>query len=200
MTQIINTIFNRGYLDLILGPMFSGKSTKLIKYIRDHKTLGINVMVIKPDIDNRYTNESSICTHNNEKENCVMLPIDKLDKIFEIKDYENTIVIAIEEGQFFMNLFEIVKKMVDIDKKIIYITAINGDANRNLFGDIYKLISYCDNIEFMQALCVDCKDGTPGIYSKKITKISTTNTNNQTDVGGADKYKAVCRRHYLLEN
>ena len=54
-------------LHLITGPMFSGKSTKLIYYIRQHKTLDIPMFIVKPTIDTRYT-ASDICTHHFDKE------------------------------------------------------------------------------------------------------------------------------------
>ena len=184
---------SQGYLNLIIGPMFSGKSTRLIQYIRKYKTLGLNLIVIKPSLDTRYTTKNEICTHNHEKESCNIYDRDKLEEIFNHSEYNNYEIIIIEEGQFFMNLFEIVKRMTDIDKKKVYISALNGDFNRDLFGDIHKLISLADNIDFLQSLCIDCKDGTPGIYSKRIT-----NNSLQILVASNDNYKAVCRKHYFL--
>ena len=82
---------------------------------------------------------------------------------------------------------------IDTDKKKVYISALNGDSNREIFGDIHKLVPLADNIEFLQALCIDCKDGSLAIFSKRI--ISDDNT--QICVAGSDKYKAVCRNHYF---
>jgi thymidine kinase len=183
---------SQGYLNLIIGPMFSGKSTRLIQYIRKYKILGSNLIVIKPSLDTRYTTSNEICTHNYDKESCIIFNKDQLDEIFNYLDYNNYEIIIIEEGQFFSNLYEIVKRMTDLDKKKVYISALNGDSNRNLFGDIYKLIPLADNIEFLQSLCIECKDGTFGIYSKRIT-----NETSQISVAGNDQYKAVCRKHFL---
>jgi len=189
----INNKFNNGYLNLIIGPMFSGKSTKLIHYIRKYKTLKYPMLVIKPSIDIRYTDSNEICTHNYEKESCISYNIDELNLIFSDPQYKLSKIIIIEEGQFFTSLYENIKQMTDNDKKIVYITALNGDSNRNLFGDVYKLLPLCDNIEFMQALCVQCSDGTHGIYSKRFEQ----NNSNQVYVGGSDIYQAVCREHYF---
>lgn len=182
----------KGYLNLIIGPMFSGKSTRLIQYIRKYRTLGVKMMVVKPSIDTRYTSNNEICSHNLEKESCVVYDRNCLHKIFEDENYSSSKLIIIEEGQFFMNIYEIIKKMTDIDDKIVYITALNGDFNRELFGDIYKLLPICDNIEFMQALCIKCNDGTLGIYSKRLSSNAT-----QILVAGSNEYQAVCRKHFL---
>ena len=184
---------NQGYLNLIIGPMFSGKSTRLIQYIRKYKTLGANLAVIKPSLDSRYTTNSEICTHNHEKENCIMYDKEYLINIFNDPNYNTYEIVIIEEGQFFTNLYECVKRMIDTDKKKVYISALNGDSNREIFGDIHKLVPLADNIEFLQALCIDCKDGSLAIFSKRI--ISDDNT--QICVAGSDKYKAVCRNHYF---
>ena len=185
-------LFNKeGSLKLIIGPMFSGKSTRLIQYIRSYKTLGENIIVVKPSLDKRYTELNEICTHNHDKENCICFDKDSLYNIFD-DNYKKTNIIIIEEGQFFANLFDIVKRMTDIDKKVVYVTGLNGDSNRELFGDIYKLIPLADHIEFLQSLCMDCKDGTSAIYSKRIVS-----NNDQILVDGSNSYKAVCRKHFF---
>jgi thymidine kinase len=183
---------NQGYLNLILGPMFSGKSTRLIEYIRKYKTLGLEMIVIKPSIDIRYTNINEICTHNLDKEKCISINIDNLDDIFKLDLYKKTQVFFIEESQFFNNTFNIIKKMTDNDNKIVYLSALNGDSNREIFGEIHKLIPLADNIEFLRALCTICNDGTDGIYSKRLS-----NDKCQIFVAGVDKYQALCRKHYL---
>jgi thymidine kinase len=113
-------------------------------------------------------------------------------KVFKLDSYQNTNIIFIEEAQFFSDIYQIIKKMTDIDNKIIYLSALNGDSNRELFGEIHKLIPLADNIEFLRALCTVCNDGTDGIYSKRLS-----NDKCQILVAGADQYNAVCRKHYL---
>jgi thymidine kinase len=182
----------KGYLNLILGPMFSGKSTRLIEYIRKYKTLGLDMIIVKPSIDVRYTDINEICTHNAEKEKCISFEINQLNDIFDLESYQNTNLIFIEEAQFFSNIYQIIKKMTDTDKKIVYLSALNGDSNRELFGEIYKLLPLTDNIEFLQALCTICNDGTNGVYSKRLTS-----NKSQIFVAGSGEYQAVCRKHFL---
>lgn len=179
-------------LNLILGPMFSGKSTRLIQHIRAFKTLEYNILCVKPNIDIRYTKDSELCTHNQEKEECIMLPVNGLQTILGHPDFKSAHVIMIEEGQFFNHLFDVAVHMMDVDKKKVYISALNGDSNRQLFGEIHMLLPYCHHIEWLSALCKSCKDGTPGVYSKCKRPLD-----QQIQVASEDVYEAVCLTHYL---
>lgn len=179
-------------LHLILGPMFSGKSTRLIQKIRSFKTLEYNICIIKPSIDTRYTTSDELCTHNHEKESCLVLPVDCLASVFQLPVYKQADVVMIEEGQFFSDLHPLVLHMMDMDHKHIYISALNGDSERKLFGEIHLLLPLCHEIEWLTALCKSCKDGTPGVYSKRNVKGV-----DQVKVAAGDVYEAVCLKHYL---
>jgi thymidine kinase len=87
-------------IELIIGPMFSGKSSELIKKIRQMKVINYKYIVIKPKLDFRY-DSNKIVTHNKESEDCLIT--DDLDNITDdkIKLYNN---ILLDEGQFFTNL------------------------------------------------------------------------------------------------
>lgn len=172
--------------------MFSGKSTRLIQHIRAFNTLEYKIFCVKPDNDIRYTTTSELCTHNQEKESCHVIPIDKLESIYDIEECKHAQIIIIEEGQFFTNLFQAVQYLMDHCKKHIYISALNGDSNRNPFGDIMYLLPLASHVEWMTALCKKCKDGTAGIYSK--AKITLP---DQVHVGSSQEYEAVCLEHYL---
>jgi thymidine kinase len=190
---------NQGELIMIIGPMFSEKTTRLIQYINKYKTLGMKQLIVKPSIDTRYTKNNELCSHNMERENCITFKIDKLNEIFLNSDYKDSQVIIIDEAQFFTNIFEVVKYMVEYDNKKVYIAALNGDYNRELFGDIYKLLPICNNIEFMTALCIECRNGTPGIFSKRIIREESEEQEQEQEqvcVAGNDRYNVVCRYHY----
>ena len=176
-------------LHLIIGPMFSGKSTRLIYYIRKYKTLDYPILVIKPTIDDRY-DALNVCSHNQDKETCHLVAIDQLCSVMEWEEYKTAKVVLIEEGQFFTGLVDTVTRMLD-DEKRVYISGLNGDFNRNVFGEIHLLLPLCSSIEFLNALCMKCKDGTPAIYSKR-----THANHEQVLVAGKDMYEAVCHAHY----
>jgi len=179
-------------LHLIVGPMFSGKSTRLIYYIRKYKTLDYPILVIKPTIDDRY-DAMNVCSHNQEKETCHLVECDQLASVLEWDEYKSAKVVLVEEAQFFSGLVETVRHMMDRDQKRVYVSGLNGDFNRNVFGEIHMLLPLCSSIECLNALCMKCKDGTPAIYSKRTSHADS----QQVLVAGKDVYESVCHAHYL---
>ena len=121
-------------LDIIIGPMFL-KSYELIRRIRLINVLNKKYLVLKPLIDNRYSNENFICTHNLDKESC--LPVKNLyDCVKDKMDY-NTIFI--DEAQFFPDLKLFVLEMLEKNGINIVLTGLDGDFERKPC-DILNLI------------------------------------------------------------
>lgn len=179
-------------LDIIIGPMFAGKSSELIKRIRQLKVLKKEYIVIKPLIDTRYSDDH-IVSHNNDMEHCISIN-NINDFIANITNFNinNIETIFIDEGQFFPDLKENVLKLVEEYNKNIVIVGLDGDFNRNKFGQILDLIPYCDTCVKIKSLCVLCNDMTPAIFTKKIS-----NNDNQVEIGNENIYRAVCRYHYF---
>ena len=181
-----------GRIDIIIGSMFSGKSTELIRLINRYKVLGKKILVVNHKLDKRYS-ENSISTHSNMVLECVS--IENLNEINDkdkyLKEYKNCEVLVIEEAQFFKDLYNIVIEAADIDNKIVIVAGLDGDSNRSEFGDILKLIPKCDSVKKLHALCVKCKDGTSASFTKRLIK------NNSQIYIGVSEFIAVCRYHYL---
>ena len=176
-------------LDIIMGPMFSGKSCELIRRIRLLKVLNKDFLVIKPKLDNRYSKDSEIVTHNLDKESCLV--VDKLSLVNNL-DYHT---IFIDEGQFFPDLKEFVLYALEELNINIIITGLDGDFQRNMFGDILKLIPYSDNIIKQKALCKKCNDGTLAIFTHRLN-----DNKNQISIGTSKEYVSLCRKCYLCLN
>ena len=153
-------------LDLIIGCMFSGKSTEIIRIINRLKTINESYFLVKPLDDNRYSKDM-VQTHDNLQRKCEVRRL--LLPLFENKLYTSSTYIIIEEAQFFSDLEPFVLKAVDQDKKKLIVVGLDGDSSRNNFGSIHKIIPLCDNIIKLKALCLLCKDGTEGIFSKRIS-------------------------------
>jgi thymidine kinase len=178
-------------LDIIMGPMFAGKSTELIRRIRQLKVLNKQYIVLKPIIDDRYSN-NQIVSHNNDRENCVSF--DTLDNFINLVDLNNIETVFIDEAQFFPDLKVGVTHLVEVMNKNVVIVGLDGDFHREKFGQILDLIPFADTCIKQTSLCQFCGDMTPAIFSLKL------NGNlNQVEVG-SDMYKAVCRKHYILYN
>ena len=190
MNSMNTQILNIGRIDIIMGGMFSGKSSELIKIINRYKVLNKKLLIVNHLIDKRY-NENCITTHNQITEKCIStnnLSLLKTDPKF---NYFGSDVIVIEEAQFFHDLYEFVKSAAEIDNKIVIVAGLDGDSNRNSFGEILKLIPISDTVIKLSALCILCKDGKIANFSKRIID------NNEQICVGSDEFIPVCRYHYL---
>jgi len=195
-----NKHFNGPYLELIIGPMFSGKTTKLVNIYQQCQYCNISVCAINHSIDNRYDNDL-ISTHDYIKIPCIKT--DTLSHIWKeepetngmfkiLRDREQLYfsdVILINEGQFFDDLYETVVSMLK-QGKCIYVAGLDGDFKKQKFGQILDLIPLCDKVTKLTSLCGICKDGTEAIFSKRLT-----DEKEQTIVGSSN-YIAVCRHCY----
>ena len=192
-----------GYLEIILGGMYAGKTSRLVEIYKQCNFCNISVAVINHSIDNRY-DDDLLSTHDQVKIPCIKT--EKLSDIWtdhinldedvslvpRIKDkfkVATSRVILINEGQFFPDLEEFVKKILLNDKKV-YICGLDGDFERKKFGQILDLIPLCDKVTKLTSLCSICKNGTPGIFSKRIT------SEKEQTVVGSDNYIPVCRSCY----
>ena len=171
------------YLELIIGPMFSGKTSRIVEIYKQCKFCNINVDVINHSIDTRY-DEELLSTHDKIKIPCI-----KTHKLMDLLEILNGDVILINEGQFFSDLQEFVNKLLEKGKKI-YICGLDGDFERKKFGQLLDLIPLCDKVTKLTSLCNLCKNGTAAIFSKRIT-----NEKEQTIVGSYN-YIPVCRQCY----
>ena len=197
-TQTITALPSaQGYLEIILGPMFSGKTTQLIQIYKKYTYIGKKVAVINYYEDIRY-DLSMLSTHDK-----VMIPCIQSPSIAELwqdstnvynKQVRDADVILINEGQFFGDLYECVLDMVETQNKIVYICGLDGDFKRNRFGRILDLIPYCDKIVKLQSLCSMCRNGKIAIFSHRISAESSQ------IVIGSDNYVPLCRSCYLQHN
>jgi thymidine kinase len=104
---------------------------------------------------------------------------------------ETVNTIFINEGQFFPDLYDTVVELVEKMGKNVYIFGLDGDFTRSIFGDIYRLIPLSDTIVKLSALCSQCRDGTPAIFSHRITQ-----EQQQVSIG-SDNYIPLCRACYI---
>ena len=175
-----------GRIELILGCMFSGKSSELIRRIRRYQSINKKVLSINYINDTRY-GENNIITHDQLKEKALFAS--KLEILLQNKDFNNCDIIAINEGQFFPDLYDMVTLIADNYDKTIIICGLDGDFNRQPFGDILKLIPHAEDICKLSALCGICNDGTNASFTKRITK-----STEKVLIGGSESYIPVCRK------
>jgi thymidine kinase len=198
-------------LILILGCMFAGKSSELIRHFRRYSVLGKRILVVNHLWNVRNGKEPQVSTHDM----CVLehdnvLVTDKLEDIVSLQVLADVDVVIIEELQFFnytgSDVYGCVKLLVETFGKTVIASGLDGCADRQPMGDIFRLIPFADEKIFLSALCRRCGDGTRAVFSSRLC----TNNDNKPDddnvdassirVGGSDKYEALCRLHYLEQN
>jgi thymidine kinase len=190
-----------GYLELFIGPMFSGKTSKLLEIYKQNIFCKIPIIVINHSSDIRY-HQTLLSTHDK-----IMIPCIQTTHLLNIWNYDNledpideelmnihfqfreANVVLINEGQFFPDLIQCVEELLK-EKKKIYICGLDGDFERKKFGAILDLIPLCDKVTKMSSLCGICKDGTLGIFSLRLTQ------EKEQFLIGSDNYIPVCRECY----
>ena len=184
-----------GYIGIILGSMFSGKTSTLINIYEKALYCNIIPLVINHSFDTRYS-ETKMSTHDKK-----MIPCTFTKNLYDInkdenkkKSIENTNVILINEGQFFTDLYEWVKDMCENYNKQIYICGLDGDFQREKFGQILDLIPICDKVRKIHAFCSNCKDGTKGIFTHRLSS-----EKSQCSIG-VNNYESLCRKCFLEKN
>ena len=197
-----------GRLELYMGPMFSGKSTILIKNIRLFKIINKKILILKPCIDTRYE-LNKIVSHNGEKEDCFVT-----DDLINISNeiIINYDIIIIDEAQFFKSLKKSCLLWIEKYNKHVIVGGLDSDYKRNPIGEILDLIPYADKYYKLYAICKCCNDGTKALFSKRIknknNKDNKDNTDNQDNnnnqdnqilIGGDELYISVCRYHYITD-
>jgi thymidine kinase len=169
-----------GMIDLVLGPMFAGKSTELLRRIKRYRVASKKCMVIKYAKDVRYS-DKCVSTHDQQ-----MIEAVSCENLFDIQDkaldYD---IIGIDEGQFFEGIVEFSEAMANLGKMII-IAALDGTFERKAFGRVLELIPLAESVTKLDAVCVDCKQSAS--FTKRLVESKETEL-----IGGADIYKPVCR-------
>jgi len=177
-----------GHLEIIIGGMFSGKSSELIRRLKRHQVIGDKILVINSSKDTR--NEKSVLqTHDKETFEC-MKTVDLLETT-TTKQYEVANVIAVDEAQFFGNLRFFIEQAMK-DNKHVILAGLDGDFRQHIFGELLSVIPLADDVTKLKALCMECMDGTLGPFTRR-----TVGNTLQELVGDADIYKAVCRKHLV---
>ena len=177
-------------LELIIGPMFAGKTSVLQSIHRRWKSLGFICVAYKPQMDTRYSKES-ITSHDQIHTSATT--VTHLMECLKTEEYKSANLILIEEAQFFTDLFEFVMLSVEENKKQVVVAGLDGDKYRMPFGQILNLIPYTDRIQKLTAFCRLCGDGTPALFS-----FCSSKKQDQILVGASENYQAVCRKHYLF--
>ena len=173
---------NTGWIEVIAGCMFSGKTEELIRRIRRAQIARQSVAIFKPRIDTRYSSDH-IVSHSEGR-----LPSQVVEKSREILVLAETAqVVGIDEAQFFdMEILDVVEDLANKGKRVI-VAGLDQDYRGKPFEPIPQLLAIAEYITKTLAICVVC--GNPADRTQR-----TTSASERVLVGAKDSYEARCRR------
>lgn len=181
-----NRLNGTGWVEVIVGSMFSGKSEELIRRLNRARIARQRVQVFKPSIDSRYST-GEIASHSGQKHDSI--PVRTAAELMD-EIQEGTQVVGIDEGQFFdMELIDVVNRLAAEGKRVI-VAGLDQDYTGKPFEPMPQLLSIAEFITKTHAICVKC--GSTANYSQR-----TVESDARVEVGASDKYEARCRKCFV---
>lgn len=195
-------------LKIYVGPMYSGKTTELIRNYNRYRKYKQIIIDFDTSFDyndkkksvielesNLYYYVDNLCNHNNQEIECLKISninileqfyIQNLDIINDVK------IIHINEAQFFQDLKHVVINLLEKYNINIYIYGLDGDFKREKFGEIMDLVPYCDSITKLKGVCNNCDNN--ALFSHRICSGDQQMLVNDSQ---EDKYIPLCRKCYI---
>ena len=185
-------------LKVYVGPMFSGKSTRLLDQVKRYQIAKKNVLCVKPTLDNRYTNEGFIITHNDAHLKCYNIASGKdLLALFEQQNASQKVdLIAVDEAFMIDNISESLLNLFYTYKIDVIVSSIDMSASNLPFKDISEILSHATHVKKCKAVCTIC--GADASYTSR--KFSLDEAEGQVRVGGSDLYEPRCLAHHDVLN
>ncbi|WP_172632706.1 MULTISPECIES: thymidine kinase [Thermoanaerobacter] len=180
---------DHGFIEVIVGPMFSGKSEELIRRIKRAQIAKQKVQVFKPAIDDRYSIDK-VVSHNGTNINAISVV--KAFEIIELLE-EDTEVIAIDEIQFFdHSIVDVVREIADLGKRVIC-AGLDMDFRGEPFGPTPDVMAIAESVDKLTAICVKC--GNPATRTQRLINGKPAKYDDPIILVGAhETYEARCRK------
>ena len=175
------------YLKVIIGPMWSGKSTEVINIYKHNCIAQISTLVVNYDEDKRY-HDQKLSTHDKTMIPCKRF--NKLSDLLKYKDLHKFKCVVIDEAQFFEDLKKSVEILLSMDK-FIYVCGLDGDFQMKKFGYVLDIIPFADEVIKKQALCAICRNGKKASFTKRLSEEGHAVTTQK--LIGTNNYIPVCR-------
>jgi thymidine kinase len=180
--QLSHQRLNLGWIEVICGSMFSGKSEELIRRLRRAEIAQQRVQIFKPRLDDRFS-QDHIVSHSDMKMKSQL--VGQASEILDALD-SRTQVIGIDEGQFFdLDLLRVCNKMADAGKRVI-VAGLDQDYRGRPFDPMPQLLAVAEYITKTLAICMIC--GAPANRTQR-----TVGNGERLLVGATDAYEARCR-------
>ncbi len=176
-----------GWLEVICGPMFSGKSEELIRRIRRAEIARQRIQLFKPKVDDRYS-ETEIVSHSQQR--LPSTPVASSLDILACVD-DKTEVVGIDEVQFFdEGIVEVCDRLANMGKRVMA-AGLDMDYLGRPFAPMPNLMAIAEYVTKQLAICMRCGD--PAVHTQRLTDSTDTIV-----VGAQGTYEARCRRCFVL--
>jgi thymidine kinase len=185
-----------GSISLIVGPMFSEKTTEMVSSVRRAAHAKKSGVIIKWLGDTRYENGDVVAAHSElrqkstgESPSAAPIRVISAKRLCDVDVTED--VVGVDEGQFYPDLIEACTRWAGEGRRVI-IAALDGDYLRRPFGQVCDLIPLCEFVHKRRGVCMVCQHH----ESAFTQRINVSADNEVISVGGAEKYRSVCRECY----
>lgn len=185
----------KGWLEVICGPMFAGKSEELIRRVKTLSYAHQKIIAFKPAIDNRY-DKTAIASHDGEKYQAYAVKT-----VQDIEKYvtPDTQVVAIDEVQFFgPEIVSLCEEFADRGMRVI-VAGLDTDFRGEPFGPMPELLARAEFVTKLSAACTVC-----GCAATRTQRLVNGKPANYDDpiilVGAKESYEARCRKHHIVPN
>ena len=182
-------------LVVVVGPMFAGKTTELIRRVERQVLAGRRAIVFKPSLDARY-DSSRVAAHNGLKFDAYVVPPDEagVEAVYKLGlEYD---VVAMDEVQFFPpSLADVLNELAD--ERVVIAAGLNLDFRGEPFETTTRVMAYADKVVSLTAVCKVC--GRPATRTQRlINGRPAPRDSPRVLVGGGGTYEARCRRHHVV--
>ncbi len=184
-----------GWIEVIVGPMFSGKSEELIRRVRRALIAGQRVQVFKPKLDDRY-HKTDVVSHDGKRFEAV--PVEGSEGLYAALDRPFPHLVAVDEGQFFDDgLVALAERLADAGVRVI-VAGLDMDFRGEPFGPIPALLARAEFVEKLTAVCVRC--GAPATRTQRLIEGEPASYHDPVVlVGAAETYEPRCRRCHVVK-
>lgn len=190
------TFGSKGCIELIIGPMFSEKSTEMVSRIRRAAYAGQASVIIKHNNDERYGGAVDVLTTPNirqtstpSSEFCAAIRVVAAVALSDVVPNMFERVIGVDEGQFYPDLVKTCERWASMGFRVI-VAALDGDFARRPFGGVCDLVPLCESVKKRRGICMDCRC-CESAFTRRLGSNRVL-----IQIGAGERYRAVCRACY----
>jgi len=192
----MHAITNSGWIEVVTGSMFSGKTEEVLRRLRRAEIAGQEVAAFKPEVDDRF-GETTVGSHVGRQWTAAVVPSEG-EGIWEIRDRLNgEDVVAVDEANFFgSGLVDVCQRLADDGRRVI-VSGIDQTYRGEPFEPLPQLMAVAEYVDKLQAICSQC--GEPATRNQRLVEGEPAHVDEPTIVvGAAESYEARCRNCHTL--